>query len=166
MKKTNLYILLLAGVLGAFGVTTFATRLSAAEGAESATANPALTSPVKSAFDHYLKIQAALASDSLTGVAENAKAIAKAVQGEAKILPASVGAQAEALAQAPDLSSARAAFKPLSDTLIKYLADNHAKDAYVQVYCPMAQARWLQKDQNVNNPYMGKDMSGCGEIQK
>jgi hypothetical protein len=166
MKKTNLYILLLAGALVAFGVTTFATKLSAADGAESATANPALTAPVKSAFDYYLEIQAALASDSLTGVAENAKAIAKAVQDDAKILPAAAGTQAEALAQASDLSSARASFKSLSDTLIKYLADNKAKDAYVQVYCPMAQASWLQKDQNVNNPYMGKAMSGCGEIQK
>ena len=166
MKKTNLYILLLVGALGAIGVTTFATKLSAADGAESATANPALTGPVKSVFDHYLKIQAALANDSLTGVAENAKAIAKAVQGEAKILPASIGAQAEALSQTSDLSSARAAFKPLSDTLIKYLADSHGKDAYVQVYCPMAQASWLQKDETVNNPYMGRRMAGCGEIQK
>jgi hypothetical protein len=126
---------------------------------------PALPGPVKSVYDHYLKIQAALAGDSLTGVAENADAITKAVQGDAKILPADVGAQAAALAKAKDLKTARAAFKPLSDALIKYLADHKAKDAYVQVYCPMAKANWLQADKNVANPYLGKSMPDCGEIQ-
>jgi Cu(I)/Ag(I) efflux system membrane fusion protein len=130
-----------------------------------ATDNPALTGPVKSVYDHYLKIQADLANDSLTGVAENANAITKAVQSDAKMLPAEVGAQAEALAKAKDLRTARAAFKPLSDTLIKYLADHKARSAYVEVYCPMARASWLQADKNVNNPYMGQAMSRCGEIQ-
>ena len=128
--------------------------------------NPALTAPVKSVYGHYLKIQADLANDSLTGVAENANAITKAVQGDAKILPAEVGTQAEALAKAKDLSAARDAFKPLSDALIKYLADNKAKGAYVEVYCPMARASWLQADKNVNNPYFGTAMSGCGVIKE
>jgi hypothetical protein len=120
---------------------------------------------VKSVYGHYLKIQADLANDSLTGVAENANAIVGAVQGDAKILPAEVGTQAKALAKAKDLSTARDAFKSLSDALIKYLADNKAKGAYVKVYCPMARASWLQADKHVNNPYFGPAMSGCGEIQ-
>jgi len=128
--------------------------------------NPALTAPVKSVYGHYLKIQADLANDSLTGVAENANAITKAVQGDAKILPVEVGTKAEALAKAKDLSAARDAFKPLSDALIKYLADNKAKGAYVEVYCPMARASWLQADKNVNNPYFGTAMSGCGVIKE
>jgi hypothetical protein len=128
--------------------------------------DPALTAPVKSVYDHYLKIQADLASDSLTGVAENAEAITTAVQGDAKILPAEVGAQAEALAKAKDLRKARAAFEPLSNLLIKYLADHKAKGAYVEVYCPMARASWLQADKNVKNPYFGPPMSGCGVIKE
>lgn len=127
--------------------------------------NPALPGPVKSVYDHYLKIQASLANDSLAGVAENADAITKAAQGDAKILPTEVGTQAKALAQAKDLPTARAAFKLLSDVLIKYLADNKAKAAYVQVYCPMAKASWLQADKTVKNPYLGQAMSECGEIQ-
>ena len=127
--------------------------------------NAALSGPVKSVYDHYLSIQADLANDSMDGVADNASAISKAVQGEAKSLPAEVGTQADALAKAKDLTEARAAFKPLSDSLIKYLADNNAKSAYVQVYCPMAQANWLQVDKNVKNPYFGHAMSECGVIQ-
>ncbi len=130
-----------------------------------ATDNPVLTGPVKSVYDHYLKIQADLANDSLTGVDENANAITQAVQGDAKMLPAEVGTQAEALARAKDLRMARTAFKSLSNELIKYLSDNKARSAYVEVYCPMARASWLQADRNVNNPYFGPAMSGCGVIQ-
>lgn len=127
--------------------------------------NPALTAPVKSVYDHYLTIQASLAKDSLSGVADNAGAIAKTVQTDAKLLPAAVATEAEALARTLDLKSARAAFKPLSDSLIQYLADHKARGAYVQVYCPMANASWLQTGKNVSNPYMGRAMSECGEIQ-
>jgi hypothetical protein len=143
-----------------------AVGLFAGAGARAAD-NPALTGPVKSVYDHYLKIQVALAGDSLTGVADDANAIAKAVDGDSmKMLPAAVATGAQAVAKARDLKAARAAFKPLSDSLIKYLADNKAKGAYVEVYCPMARASWLQADKNVNNPYLGKEMPTCGEIKQ
>ena len=128
--------------------------------------SPALMQPVKSVYDHYLKIQTDLANDSLKGVSDEATAIAKAIQGdEMKMLPETVAKQAEAVAKASDLKSARAAFKPLSDSLIKYLAAHHAKDAYIEVYCPMAKASWLQADKNVTNPYLGQEMPTCGEIK-
>jgi Protein of unknown function (DUF3347) len=128
--------------------------------------NHALMQPVKSVYDHYLKIQTDLANDSLKGVPEEANAIAKAVQGDSmKMLPETVATEAEALSKTSDLKSARATFKPLSDSLIKYLADHHAKSAYVEVYCPMAKASWLQADRNVNNPYLGQEMPTCGEIK-
>src|SRR4051812_26420500 len=44
--------------------------------------NPALMEPVKSVFDNYLKIQTALAKDSLEGVPEKATAMAKAIKGD------------------------------------------------------------------------------------
>ncbi len=128
--------------------------------------NPALMEPVKSVFDHYLKIQTNLANDSLKGVSTEADAIVKAVQSDSmKMLPDAVATQAADLAKAPDLKAARAAFKPLSKSLIQYLADHHAKGAYVEVYCPMAHASWLQADKNVNNPYFGQAMATCGQIK-
>jgi len=88
---------------------------------------PALVQPVKLVYDSYLKIQAELAKDSIKGVEENANAIAKAVRGdEMKMLSSDVAAQAEALAKATDLKTARETFKPLSKSLIKYLADGKA----------------------------------------
>jgi hypothetical protein len=125
----------------------------------------ALTAPVKSVYGDYLKIQVSLANDSLAGVTQNAEAIAKAVRTDAKTLPTAVATEADALARVSDLRSARAAFKPLSDSLIRYLADHKVKGGYVQVYCPMARASWLQADKNVNNPYLGKEMPTCGEIK-
>lgn len=177
MEKSNLYMIVLAGTMGVIGVTKLATKLPAADcempsccGSSTQpmamASNSVLMEPVKLIYDHYLTIQADLANDTLEGVADNAGAMAKAVQDDSmKMLPAEVAAQAETLAKASDLKTARAAFKPLSNSLIKYLADHHAKDAYTEVYCPMARASWLQKDGNVNNPYMGKAMSKCGEIK-
>ena len=108
-----------------------------------------------------------MANDSPTGVAEQAGAIAKAVQDDPmKMLPGQIARQAGKLGQATDLKAARAAFKPLSASVIKYLADHNVpKGTYVEVHCPMANASWLQADKKVNNPYLGKEMPTCGEIK-
>lgn len=152
IKTISLLLAAAAGIL--FNPNTYAADSSA------------LMEPVKSVYAHYLKIQTDLASDSMKGVAEEAAAIAKAVQGDSmKMLPETVATQAQALAKATDLKTARAVFKPLSDSLIKYLADHHAKDAYVQVYCPMAKASWLQAGKDVSNPYLGQEMPTCGVIK-
>ena len=128
---------------------------------------PALMEPVKSVLDHYLMIQTELAKDSVKGVDEHANAIAKAVNGDdMKMLSPVVAKQAETLAKAKDLKAARAAFKPLSASLVKYLADNKAgKGTYHEVYCPMAKASWLQEGTDIKNPYMGKEMLTCGSLK-
>ena len=126
----------------------------------------ALTSPVKSVYDDYLRIQVDLANDSLKGVATEADAIAETVRGDrTKAIPRAVATQAESLAKASTLDQARAAFKPLSNSLIQYLASHNATGAYVEVYCPMTHASWLQADRNVNNPYLLQDMPTCGRIR-
>lgn len=130
--------------------------------------NPALMEPVKSVYEHYLKIQSELAKDSLKGVDAHANSIAKAVRSdEMKMLSPDVAKQAEALAKAKSLKVAREAFKPLSASLIKYLTDNNAgQNVYREAYCPMVKAGWLQSEKEIKNPYMGKKMLGCGEIRK
>jgi len=152
-------------------LTSFAITVMAAAGLLSSNAvhadDSALMEPVKSVLAHYLTIQTNLANDSIQGLDEHAIAIAKAVKGdEMKMLSPNVAKQAETLAKAMDLKEARAAFKPLSASLIKYLADNKAdKGAYHETYCPMVNASWLQTDKDVKNPYMGKKMLTCGEFK-
>src|SRR6266850_3526857 len=101
------------------------------------------------------------------GVDEHATAISKAVKAdEMKMFSPDVAKEAEALAKAKDLKAAREADKPLSASLIKYLADNKAgKGMYHEAYCPMAKASWLQTEKSIKNPYMGKAMLGCGELK-
>ena len=109
--------------------------------------------PVKSVLGNYLKIESALANESTVGIGFNASAIASAVRGDSmKMLPLKVAKQAEILAGTRNLSSAREAFKPLSKSLIQYLADHNITGPYVEVYCPMVKASWIQKDKKINNP--------------
>lgn len=143
-------------------------------GGNTQTPQAPLPEPAKTVFDNYLKIQADLAQDFLQGVhdgkalKDRALAIAEAVRNDSnKTFSADVAQQAETLSKATDLKAAREAFKPLSDSLIKYL-DAHKDQAgnFEKVFCSMASARWLQKTGSaVNNPYMGKSMARCGQIQ-
>jgi|ERR1035437_306792 Cu(I)/Ag(I) efflux system membrane fusion protein len=126
-----------------------------------------LAQPVQAVFDNYIKLQGSLAQDSLEGVSSTATAMVKAIRGDSmKMLSQKVAAQAEALAQAKDLETARAAFKPLSESLIQYLKDQKVPSGtYHEAYCPMAKASWLQTDTTIINPYMGKSMVHCGQIK-
>lgn len=126
-----------------------------------------LAQPVQAVFDNYAKVHASLVQDSLEGVPSAATAMVKAIQGDAmKLLSPEVAAQAKALAQAKDLATARAAFKPLSESLIKHLKDQKVPSGtYHEAYCPMAKASWLQKGTTVLNPYMGISMPHCGQLK-
>jgi len=127
----------------------------------------ALTEPVKSVFESYLKIESALANESSVGIGFNASAIGSAVRADSmKMFPLKVAKQAEILAGTRNLSSAREAFKPLSKSLIQYLADHNITRPYVEVYCPIVKASWIQKDKKINNPYMGGSMRSCGTIKQ
>jgi hypothetical protein len=123
---------------------------------------------VNEVLGDYQKIEQALASDSMQGVADKARDIAKAVrEDQGKTLSLSVAERADALAKTQDLKAARDAFKPLSETLILYLDQNKVKSTGLKLtYCPMANARWLQKAGPIRNPYMGKSMPTCGEFKQ
>ena len=116
--------LLAAAALVALPLATFA--------ADEKNQEPALMQPVKSVLGHYLTIQTELAKDSIRGLDEHANAIVKAVKGdEMKMLSPDVAKQADTLAKAKDLKTAREAFKPLSASLVKYLADNKAGKGFI-----------------------------------
>jgi hypothetical protein len=123
--------------------------------------------PVQSVFDNYIKVQGALAQDSLEGIGGTAGAMAKAIRGDSmKMLSPKIAEQAEALGQAMDLETARVAFKALSESLIAYLKEQKVPaGTYYVAYCPMAKASWLQTDRTIMNPYMGKGMIHCGQIK-
>jgi hypothetical protein len=133
-----------------------------------ATPSGALKEPVKSVLDHYLKIRAALADDSTNGISSHALAISKTVKADTtKTLSSDVANAADALAKAKDLPEERESFKDLSQSLIKYMADKRVKTGrYEEIFCPMANAYWLQTNQDIANPYLGHSMPGCGETKR
>jgi len=124
-----------------------------------------LAQSTKTILDSYVSIQTALASDSLEAVAQSGNAIVQNVRGDpSKISPPQVAREADKLAKAQDLQSARKAFKSLSQSLIQYVRANHITGLH-EAYCPMAKASWLQVGTQINNPYMGRSMPGCGEFK-
>ncbi len=135
--------------------------------AENPAVKPVFRQPVQAVFDNYVEVQRALAQDSLQGVSGAGTAMAKAIQSDSThALPAKVAQQAEALSRAKDLDTARAAFKPLSESLIEFVKGQKAAAAtYHAAYCPMAKASWLQTGTTIINPYMGKAMVHCGQLK-
>lgn len=115
-------------------------------------------------FENYFAVQTALASDSADKVPASADLLAKALRADgAKSFPTEIVAQVDALAQAKDLVAARKAFRPLSESLIKYVKSAKVTaGTFYEVYCPMAKASWLQADKVVRNPYFGRSMLDCG----
>ena len=117
--------------------------------------------------DPYLRIQLSLADDKM----DNVKAEASAIATEAAKIgdkARSMVSAAERLAAASDLAKARDAFGQLSDALLDYAEDTKSAlgEASRVAYCPMVRKSWVQKGDAVVNPYMGKEMLGCGELKK
>jgi hypothetical protein len=135
--------------------------------ADTAPAKPVFSQSVQPVFDNYIKMQGALVENSVQGLSTAGTTMAKAIQADPQhLLPAKVAEQAEALGRAKDLATARAAFKTLSDSLIDYLkSQKAAAGTYHVAYCPMAKASWIQIGTTVMNPYMGRSMPHCGQIQ-
>jgi Cu(I)/Ag(I) efflux system membrane fusion protein len=75
---------------------------------------------------------------------------------------------AKAVSAAADIGAAREAFGPLSDAVIAAARAEGFKDlGDVKVaFCPMVKKSWLQKGDEIRNPYFGSAMSTCGEIKK
>ncbi|MGK0359058.1 MAG: hypothetical protein ACI9U2_001354 [Bradymonadia bacterium] len=138
-------------------------------------AAPTFDNQMQAMAGQYMAIQAALAGDKMTDVAQNAAAIATAAATlDAKTIPAAhaahlsalpgkIAAAATTLKAASDIKGAREAFKDLSKPMVMWAS--MLKPAGVSVmYCSMAKGSWLQTDTAIRNPYYGAQMLACGEI--
>jgi hypothetical protein len=141
----------------AFAFVLFMCCASAAQASEA----------LKSVMDSYLKIHSSLAADKIDGVKANAAAIATAAAPLGERSAAIIKA-AKSLETATDLKSARQHFGALSTAVIDAAKAENFKDVPgVKVaYCPMVNASWLQKEEQIRNPYYGAGMLTCGEFKK
>jgi multidrug efflux pump subunit AcrA (membrane-fusion protein) len=76
-----------------------------------------------------------------------------------------LGAFKEGLANPSDLKAARHAFAPLSSAVADLVRSAQLATATgLHVFeCPMAKARWVQRDAGTKNPFYGEKMLNCGD---
>lgn len=116
----------------------------------------------------YFKIQQMLAQDTTKGVGEASRRIADLAaairaEGPAAETAAAIH-QAAVDFTAPDLDTARQQFFALSRPLLEYLHQHYQGDRkYFRYFCSMARRGWVQEDEEVRNPYLGRAMLTCGE---
>jgi hypothetical protein len=96
----------------------------------------------------YEKVHTALAADDLSG---------------AKAAAADLGNEGAELSKSSSLKEARAGFEKLT-AKAKQLATN--QPGYHVYHCPMLNKDWVQTSTTTANPYGGKEMLTCGEMQK
>jgi membrane fusion protein, copper/silver efflux system len=127
-----------------------------------------------SASDALERARAALAGDTVSGVSEAAHTIAEGAQAAAmailkdrpELVTALNGAAqaAEQLEAAKDVEAARKAFADLNQQLLPALGADARLAKGLHVFeCPMFDhARWVQRGETADNPYMGSKMLTCG----
>ena len=96
----------------------------------------------------YEKVHTALATDDLSGAKSAAKEL---------------GEEGSDIAKAGSLKDARAGFEKLSNRAKTLVA---GQSGYHVAHCPMLNKDWVQTSTTIANPYGGKEMIACGEIQK
>jgi Cu(I)/Ag(I) efflux system membrane fusion protein len=77
-----------------------------------------------------------------------------------------------AIREAGDIVAIRTGFYPvstgMSEAILKLGITTDGP--LFEIFCPMAfdyeGAVWLQRDENVRNPYFGAAMSSCGEVNR
>jgi Cu(I)/Ag(I) efflux system membrane fusion protein len=135
-------------------------------------------------YEAYFEVRLALAADDLAGARTAGAALSAAVgkvdmavfTGSGHIrwmeLSKMLTEQSGGIAKAKDLETARDAFFHLSKATIDLHGDfGHTGDRnFYLSYCPMARegdgAYWLQKNNELLNPYYGASMLKCGSIKK
>ena len=112
----------------------------------------------------YFAIQQELAKDSIAGVAAQGQRLAGLARSDA--IKKAAG-PLEHASHTNDIAATRNDFHALSDVMIAYVAQHHGtmKAPPLRVYCPMADASWLQEGSQIVNPYMGSKMLRCGSFQ-
>lgn len=155
MKKTKKMIWLLALIAAGCAPAPATTTTP-----KSGSAMPA------SIVEPYLKIQVALAKDTIDEVRAHAGNIATA--------SATLGAPAMKidmaavqLAAATEIEDARARFGALSEAVVAYMDGLHltAPDGVRVAFCPMKAKPWLQQGEAISNPYYGASMQTCGSLR-
>jgi hypothetical protein len=111
-------------------------------------------------FTRYEGVRQGFLKSKLKDVQKNAAALASDAR---KAKQEAIAKDAEAVAKAPDIARARAAFAALSDRMIELQAKTNGARPAVYA-CPMIRKSWLQPKGAVGNPY-DDAMAMCGSLK-
>lgn len=148
------------------------------ETVESAPMPPETVEEVRSALGAYEHIRLLLAADTIDGLGAHADELAALLRGAREYgLPTGspvsqqlqeATAIADQLREASSIEQARSYFGELSAHLIAVVAEQPELRAGWHLFsCPMVEEpnnRWLQPSDEIENPFMGQAMSGCGSV--
>lgn len=121
---------------------------------------------LKAIVESYLAIQAQLAADKI----DEAKAPARAIAAKAATMGKAgteIAKAANSFENAADIKVAREAFGTLSDAILAAGKAEGWKDVegVRLAFCPMVKQSWLQKGEQIRNPYYGSAMLTCGSLK-
>jgi hypothetical protein len=102
--------------------------------------------------NNYLKLQDSLASDDFKSALSIHQEMCK---GELKQY------SKNGKTSFKDITQLRSAFKELSSLFLKNAKELEMKGLMI-AECPMAGAKWIQKEGKIRNPYYGESMLECG----
>ncbi len=131
---------------------------------------------VEASLADYASLQGALAADRLADVAGIAARLAASANAAREGAPTPVSGRLGEMATAAASLQAggsdddqRRAFGEISRAVVSLLSENAALTKGRKVYqCPMAQGykKWVQKGDQIENPYMGARMLRCGSASE
>lgn len=104
----------------------------------------------------YVKMQESLAADDFKTSLDTHKTICE------KEIQKFKSEYKDCNKQFKDIEELRTSFKTLSEVYIKH-GDKKDMKGLITASCPMANAKWIQKNGSLKNPYYGKSMLECGE---
>lgn len=131
-------------------------------------------------FAAYFDAQERLADDDLGGFIESAKNLDGAVEsvrviglsGEPLGIWRRAGGKLRLDPAMTTMDGARLSFEQMSIAIMSLQSrfGNPSGETHYTAYCPMAfdfkGAQWLQRGQEINNPYFGSAMLRCGDIEE
>jgi len=112
-------------------------------------------------YPSYETVRQALLKNAIADVQKSAATLASVSRSEKQ---QAIAVQAESLAAAKDVASARKAFARLSDEVIKFRAAGSGQRPSI-AYCSMEKKSWLQPAGTpIANPYLDGGMRTCGQF--
>lgn len=129
-------------------------------------AGSAFSQNVNAIVDHYIKVKNGLVESDYALVKENVSLLKTSVEKSADFDQKKSLTKAIVLMEtAKDLENQRVAFAGISKLMWMYVQeDDQVEPQIYYMYCPMKKRYWLSKEKEIRNPYYGKKMLNCGNV--